>query len=136
MRTLFPYTTLFRSPVHHLPDHRGCPVRRRNKVPPPRTRHSDPAVELQLQQIHGLLARVDQKTGMIDDYREEIRKLHHQIRMLTSYGGYAKDTARHDDRISRLQQAIRDIDGEIDAASKQIAGLQEGMSPMDLAYLW
>lgn len=113
-------------------------MRRRRQAQPARQPHPDAATELQLQQIHGLLARIEQKTGLIGDYRSEIAELHDDIRWLARIRPAGADAAAkaHDARVGRLQQAIREIDSEVDAAREQIAKLQHDMNPNDLAYLW
>jgi chromosome segregation ATPase len=113
-------------------------VRRRRQAQPARQHHPDPAVELQLQQIHGLLARIEQKAGLIGDYRTEIAELHDDIRWLARVRPAGAEAAAkaHDARIARLQQEIRGIDSEVDTAREQIAKLQHDMNPNDLAYLW
>jgi predicted RNase H-like nuclease (RuvC/YqgF family) len=118
----------------------GDPVKfRRGPVTPPRRPHPDPATELALQEILGLLARADQKVKLIDDYRAEIRELHKRIRQiqpLTDADVRARTVKADDARIGRLQQEIRAADAEIDALRAQVAGAQRGMDPNDLAYLW
>jgi uncharacterized small protein (DUF1192 family) len=112
-------------------------VRFRNKpAAVPRRPHPDPATELALQEILGLLARAEAKAGLASDYRAEIEKLHADIRHLERMGGYSGGVKRHDERIGQLQQEIRATDAEIDALRAQVAGAQRGMDPNDLAYLW
>ena len=108
--------------------------------------HPDPGVELQLQKIIGLQQRITAKEDLALDYRDEIEALHDKIRGLadvaTAYGtGLARadecnnQIAGHREHIRELQQAMRDLDTDVDGIHDTITTLQEKLNPEDLAVL-
>lgn len=105
---------------------------RRQKQPPQRQRHPDPAVELQLLRILDLRATVDRRAQMIADYRYQIGRFGVEAR-----GDSNKDRVKlHNTRANELDARIEELEKEIETIGGRIAILQSELDPADLAFLW
>lgn len=97
---------------------------------PARRPHPDPARELELQRILDLRASIDRRADLIKQYRDAIYGLHLDARQSRRQDAEVllREVAVLHDRINATEEAI-------ERAGEQIAKLQAGISPDDLAFL-
>lgn len=104
----------------------------RKQKPPPRRPHPLAETELKLRRILDLRASIDRRTRLISDYRSAIYDFHEEARET----GDQELIAAYHKRADELDDKIRVLETGIEQTGKQIADLQAGISPDDLAYLW
>lgn len=118
---------------------------RRNRPAPEPASHPDPVIDRELRRIRQLRDRCAAKKSQAGDYQHAIRETldsisdaHRRVRdsaYSTMWDDVVDSVTSQEAQVAALQQAIRDLEADVDRLHDEIADREGKLCPSDLAYL-